>query len=313
VAQSEGGLVNGEYGTGGGVAATSSTLGLRLPRKLTRRRSGRIAVRVLLYAAAVFVFVLPLWTLVATALSGGLARLGQVMLYPQHATLGNLSQAWDLGVGRGLLNSAIVAAVGLTLQLTVSTLAAYALARKRFRGSSVVLLAILATMIMPEEVIAVPLFQVLGKIPEPFTGGTLVDSYGGLILPLVGWALPVFVLTGFMRRIPLELEEAARMDGASDFRILTRIVVPLCLPALGTCAVFGFLMIWDQYLLPLLVAQTPEMNTLTVVVTSLQASQEQGEGVKLAAVLILMVPGVLVYLGLQRLFERGLLSGSLKG
>jgi multiple sugar transport system permease protein len=270
-------------------------------------------VRLLLYAAAVFVFVLPLWTLVATAFSGGLARLGQVMPLPKHATFGNLTQAWNLGVARGLLNSVIVAVVGLALQLTVSTLAAHALARKRFRGSTFVLLLILATMMMPEEVIAVPLFQVLGKIPQPLTGGTLVNSYAGLILPLVGWALPVFVLTGFMRRIPMELEEAARVDGASELRILTRIIVPLCLPALGTCAVFGFLMIWDQYLLPLLVAQTPDMNTLTVVVTSLQASQEQGEGVKLAAVLVLMVPGVLVYLGLQRLFERGLLSGSLKG
>jgi multiple sugar transport system permease protein len=310
--------VSGDYrdvggADSGGVAATASTLGLRMPRGLGRGRIGRTVVRVLLYALAVFVFVLPLWTLLATALSGGLARLGQVMLLPQHATLDNIKQAWDLGVGRGLLNSAIVAVVGLVLQLVVSTLAAYALARKRFRGSTLVLLVILATMMMPEEVIAVPLFQVLGKIPEPFTGGTLVNSYGGLILPLVGWALPVFVLTGFMRRIPLELEEAARMDGASDLRILTRIIVPLCLPALGTCAVFGFLMIWDQYLLPLLVAQTPDMNTLTVVVTSLQASQEQGEGVKLAAVLVLMLPAVLVYLVLQRLFERGLLSGSLKG
>jgi multiple sugar transport system permease protein len=297
----------------GGVAATGSALGLRMPRALSRTRARRISVRALLYALAVFVFVLPLWTLLATALSGGLARLGQVMLFPQHATLDNIRQAWDLGVARGLLNSVIVAAVGLVLQLTVSTLAAYALARKRMRGSTLILLVILATMMMPEEVVAVPLFQVLGKIPEPLTGGTLVDSYGGLILPLVGWALPVFVLTGFMRRIPVELEEAARMDGAADFRILTWIIVPLCLPALGTCAVFGFLMIWDQYLLPLLVAQSPSMNTLTVVVTSLQASQEQGEGVKLAAVLILTVPAVLVYLALQRLFERGLLSGSLKG
>jgi len=123
----------------------------------------------------------------------------------------------------------------------------------------------------------------------------------------------VYVLTGFMKRVPLELEEAARIDGAGDFRIFWRIVLPVCRPALGTCAVFGFLMIWDQYLLPLLVSQTPKMDTLTVVVTSLQASQEQGEGVRLAAVLILAVPGVLVYLALQRLFERGLLSGSLKG
>ncbi len=189
----------------GGVAATSSTLGLRAPRRLTRHRAGRSAVRLLLYAAAVFVFVLPLWTLAATAFSGGLARLGQVMLLPKHATLDNLKQAWDLGVAHGLLNSVIVAVAGLTLQLAVSTLAAHALARRRFRGSTVVLVLILATMMMPEEVIAVPLFQVLGKIPQPFTGGTLINSYAGLILPLVGWALPVFVLTGFMRRIPAEL------------------------------------------------------------------------------------------------------------
>jgi multiple sugar transport system permease protein len=275
----------------------------------TRTRVGRVA----LYALVLFVFVYPLWSLLSTVLSGGLTRFGAMAGWPHGATTANLSQAWDLGVGRGLLNSLVVAAVGLTFQMAVSSLAAYALARKRFRGSGLVMLAILATMMMPEEVIAIPLFQVLGKIPEPFTGGTLVDSYGGLILPLVGWALPVFVLTGFMRRIPVELEESARLDGASDFRIFSRIILPLCLPALGTCAVFGFLMIWDQYLLPLLVAQSPGMNTLTVVVTSLQASQEQGEGVKLAAVLILAVPGVLVYLALQRLFERGLLSGSLKG
>ena len=275
----------------------------------SRTRAGRVA----LYALVLFVFVYPLWSLLSTALSGGLTRFGSMAGWPHGATTANIGQAWDLGVGRGLFNSVVVAVVGLTFQMAVSSLAAYALARKRFRGSGLVMLAILATMMMPEEVIAIPLFQVLGKIPEPFTGGTLVDSYGGLILPLVGWALPVFVLTGFMRRIPVELEESARLDGASDFRIFSRIILPLCLPALGTCAVFGFLMIWDQYLLPLLVAQSPKMNTLTVVVTSLQASQEQGEGVKLAAVLILAVPGVLVYLALQRLFERGLLSGSLKG
>jgi multiple sugar transport system permease protein len=267
----------------------------------------------LLYALVAFVFVYPLWTVVATAFSKRQAKLGALMNVPHGLTGANLSQAWHLGVARGLLNSLIVVAVGLTLQLTVSSLAAYALARKRFKGAGVVMLAILATMMMPEEVIAVPLFQVLGKIHQPFTGGTLVDSYGGLILPLVGWALPVYVLTGFMKRVPLELEEAARIDGAGDFRIFWRIVLPVCRPALGTCAVFGFLMIWDQYLLPLLVSQTPKMDTLTVVVTSLQASQEQGEGVRLAAVLILAVPGVLVYLALQKLFERGLLSGSLKG
>lgn len=286
------------------MSYSGTALGLRMPR--------RKALRFVLIAIVVGVFVLPLWTLVATAFSGVQFALGQVALWPRQPTLSNLTQAWQFGVGRGLLNSAIVVVVALTLQLSVSTLAAYALARKRFRGAGIVLLLIMATLMMPEEIIAIPTYLVLGKIANPFTGGTLINSYGGLILPLVGWALPIYVLTAFMKTIPMQLEEAARIDGAGDIAVFFRIILPLCGPALGTCAVFGFLMIWDQYLLPLLVATTPDLYTLNLVVTSLQNSQELGEGVRLAAALVLLVPSVLVYLGLQRFFTRGLLAGALK-
>jgi multiple sugar transport system permease protein len=286
--------------------SSSTALGLRLPRKWTARRSGRAAIRLALYLIVIGIFVVPLWSMVVTAFSGGDPKLGQVYLLPHGVSWRNFTTAWHFGLGRGLLNSLIVEAVGLTLQVAVSAFAAYGLARKRFRGAGLIMLLILATMMMPEEVIAIPLYLVVGRIH-------LLDTYAGLILPIVGWALPIFVLTGFMRRIPMELEEAARVDGASDLRIFLQVIIPLSLPALGTCAVFGFLMIWDQYLLPLLIVHTPKMNTLTLLVTSLQASQEQGEGVRLAAAVVLMVPSVLVYLGLQRLFERGLLGGALKG
>ncbi|MEW1865907.1 carbohydrate ABC transporter permease [Streptomyces sp. NPDC088194] len=291
------------------MSAPTTALGLRMPTKAWTRT----AVRVVLYAAVLFVFVMPLWTMVATVFSGTTLKTGQMSLFPGHFTLANVRTAFRFGVGRGLLNSVIVTGVGLFLQVTVSAFAAYALARKKFRGQAVVLLAILATMMMPEEVIAIPLYLVLGKVPDPLGGSDLLDSYSGLILPVVGWALPIYVLTGFMKTIPAELEEAARVDGARDLRIFFQIILPLCRPALGTCAVFGFLMIWDQYLLPLLVASTPHMYTMTLVVTSLSSSQEQGEGVRMAASLMLMIPSVLVYLGLQRLFERGMLNGSLKG
>jgi multiple sugar transport system permease protein len=291
------------------VSVPTTALGLRMPRRTTTRT----AVRLVLHALVLFVFVMPLWTMLATVFSGGQPKTGQMSLFPGHFTLANIRTAFHYGVGRGLLNSVIVTGVGLFLQVTVSAFAAYALARKKFRGQAVVLLAILSTMMMPEEVIAIPLYLVLGKVPDPLGGSDLLNSYSGLILPVVGWALPIYVLTGFMKTIPLELEEAARMDGARDLRIFFQIVLPLCRPALGTCAVFGFLMIWDQYLLPLLVASTPHMYTMTLVVTSLSSSQEQTEGVRMAASLMLMIPSVLVYLGLQRLFERGMLSGSLKG
>lgn len=291
------------------MSAPTTALGLGMPSS----RVIRAALRVLLYALVVFVFVVPLWTMLATVVSGGQQKTGQMFLVPEHFTLENIRTAFHYGVGRGLLNSVIVTGVGLFLQVTVSAFAAYALARKKFRGQALVLLAVLSTMMMPEEVIAIPLYLVLGKVPDPLGGGDLLNTYSGLILPVVGWALPVYVLTGFMRTIPVELEEAARMDGAKDLRIFFQIILPLCRPALGTCAVFGFLMIWDQYLLPLLVAQTPHMYTMTLVVTSLSSSQEQSEGVRMAASLMLMIPSVLVYLLLQRLFERGLLNGSLKG
>ncbi|HEY0806991.1 MAG TPA: carbohydrate ABC transporter permease [Pseudonocardiaceae bacterium] len=290
------------------MSYSGTALGLRMPKRPTARR----IVRALLYALVVVIFVGPLWTLVATAFSGNEFQTGQVALWPSKPTLGNLGQAWQAGVGRGLLNSVIVVVVALTLQLTVSTLAAYSLARKRFRGAGIVLLVIMATLMMPEEIIAIPTYLVLGKIANPFTGGSLINSYGGLILPLVGWALPVYVLTGFMKGIPVQLEEAARIDGAGDLAVFFRVILPLCGPALGTCAVFGFLMIWDQYLLPLLVAQTPDLYTLNLVVTGLQNNEQLSEGVRLAAALVLLIPSVLVYLLLQRFFTRGLLAGALK-
>jgi multiple sugar transport system permease protein len=285
---------------------SSTALGLRLPRRWTARWAVRWTVRLVLYAVVALIFVLPLWSMFATAFSATAPKLGEVFLWPRGLSWQNMSTAWRLGMGRGLANSLIIEAFGLVLQIAVSAFAAYALARKRFRGASAVLLAILATMMMPEEVIGIPLYLVVGRM-------NLLDTYPGLILPIVGWALPIYVLTGFMKRIPLELEEAARVDGAGDLRIFFNLIIPLSLPALGTCAVFGFLMIWDQYLLPLLIVHSPEMNTLTLVVTGLQASQEQGEGVRLAAAVVLMLPSILIYLGLQRLFERGLLSGSVKG
>jgi multiple sugar transport system permease protein len=289
--------------------STPTALGWRGPR----RASVRKLLKALACVLVALLFLLPLWTLVASAFSGQQLKLGQVSVLPSHPTLHNLTTAWHYRVAHGLMNSAIVVVVGLTLQVALSTLAAYALARKHFRGASVVMLLILVTMMMPEEIIAIPTYLVLGKIQQPFTGGTLVNSYGGLILPLVGWALPIYVMTGFMRGIPIELEEAARIDGAGELGVFFRIILPLCRPALATCAVFGFLMIWDQYLLPLLVAQAPNMYTLTLIVTGLQNSQELGQGVKLAAALILMVPSVCVYLLLQRFFTRGLFAGSVKG
>ncbi|MDR0958900.1 MAG: carbohydrate ABC transporter permease [Propionibacteriaceae bacterium] len=287
-----------------------TALNIRWPKP--HQLPGRI-VHWVLCLLVLFVFLLPIWSMIATVFSGAQMRQGQMSLSIRDFTVDNIVQAWQYGVARGFFNSMVVVVIGLALQMTVSTLAAYALARKRFRGAAIVTVLILATMMMPAEVISLPLYLVLGQIPAPTESGSLLNSFGGLILPIVGWAMPIYIMTGFMKEIPKELEESAQIDGAGDLRVFFQVVLPLCRPALGTCAIFGFLMIWDQYLLPMLVARTPDMYTLTMIVTSLQSSDGLGTPVRLAAALMLMVPGVVVYLLLQRFFERGLLSGSVKG
>ena len=148
------------------MSAPTTALGLRMPQRATTKA----AVRVVLYAAVLFVFVMPLWTMLATVFSGNTLKTGQMSLFPGHFTLANIRTAFRFGVGRGLVNSVIVTGVGLFLQITVSAFAAYALARRKFRGQALVLLAVLATMMMPEEVIAIPLYLVLGRLSllDPF-------------------------------------------------------------------------------------------------------------------------------------------------
>jgi len=265
-----------------------------------------------LYAAIVLVFAGPFWGMLATAFSAETVQPGRMVAWPSHPSFKHLVYAWDnAGAWRYLLNSCVVVAGGLALQISVSALAAYALARKKFAGAGLVSLLFLSTMMLPEEVIAIPLYLVLGKMPV--IHASLLNSYLGMILPVAGWAFSIFVLTEFMKAIPLELEEAARIDGASEWQIFWKVVLPLVRPALGTTGIFGFLMIWDQYLLPLIVVNRESLYTLPVILATLRTDEHISPNVFIAVTLLAMVPSVLLYLGLQKQFQRGLTAGAVKG
>ncbi|UHS63843.1 carbohydrate ABC transporter permease [Agrobacterium vaccinii] len=269
--------------------------------------------RYVLYAILVVIFVGPFWGALVTAFSGVSLKPGQLTLIPQSPTLENFRIAlFDMKVWRYLMNSVIVVIVGTGLQVTVSALAAYALARKKFRGAAVVSLLILCTLMLPEEVIAIPLYLVMQK-EIPIINVSIYNTYLAMILPVVGWAFSIFMLTEFMRAIPLELEEAARIDGASEWQIFLRVILPLVRPALGTVLIFGFIMIWDQYLLPLIVVNDKDLMTLPVALGSLRVDDTITPNILVAATLIAMAPSVIVYLLLQRQFNRGIMAGAVKG
>ncbi|MFI6601178.1 carbohydrate ABC transporter permease [Nonomuraea sp. NPDC050536] len=276
----------------------------------SRRGPLATSLKVLLYTAMVLVFTGPLVGLLASAFNRTLDPT-KFTLWPDQPTLENFVQAGNMNVYHYLFNSFVVVGFGLLLQMLVSVFAAYALARKKFRGMGVVMLIMLATMMMPEEIIAIPLSLVLSDMPVLHVD--LIGTYAGMILPLGAWGFSILVMTEFMKEVPIELEEAARIDGAGELRIFATIILPLCRPALGVIGVFGFTMIWDQYMLPLIVAPEPDMFTLPIALRSLRSNEEVGIGVLLAASLLALLPSIIAFLAFQRQFMRGLTSGAIKG
>ena len=275
-------------------------------------RRGAVASlsKFLLYFAMFMVFAGPLLAILVGSFNR-VVNPTAFSLIPDDFTLDNFVAAKRRDVYTYLFNSFVVVGFGLLLQMVVSVFAAYALARKKFRGAALVMFITLATMMLPEEVIAIPLSVVLADLP-PFHLN-LIGTYAGMILPIGAWGFSILVMTEFMKDVPIELEEAARMDGAGEMRIFFNIMLPLSRPALGVIGVFGFTMIWDQYLLPLIVATEPSQFTLPIALRTLRSDEEVGLGVLLAASLLALLPSVLAFLAFQRQFMRGLTSGAIKG
>ena len=235
----------------------------------------------------------------------------QVSILPNEPSLRPFEVATQKGIWGYFANSLIIVGGGLLLQITISILTAYALARHKFRGASMVLLAFLLTMMLPEEVIAIPLSQVIGELP--LIGLNLRGTPFGVILPVAVWGFSILIMTEFMKDIPDEIEEAARLDGVGELRMLWLITLPLCKPVLGVITIFGFMMIWDQYLLPLIAANDPSDYTLTVALSILRGDAQVGTGVLMVGALLALLPSLIIYLLMQKSLVRGITSGATKG
>lgn len=266
--------------------------------------------KLFLYLVLVFIFAGPLIALLVSSL-GKVTDPTKLSFLPHHLTLDNYRVAASRQVFRYLLNSLIVVGFGLALQVLVSISAAYALARKKFPGMRLVMLLILSTMTLPEEVLAIPLSLVLGDLPVIHV--SILGSLVGMIVPVAAWGFSILVMAEFMKEIPVELDEAARIDGAGELRLFWSVVLPLCRPAIGVIAIFGFAMIWDQYMLPLLVAQNSNQFTIGLALRTLRSDEQVGIGVLLAGTVLALVPSVVMFLSFQRQFMKGLTSGAVKG
>jgi ABC-type glycerol-3-phosphate transport system permease component len=205
-------------------------------------------------------------------------------------------------------NSLIVAIWTTLLTLVVDALAAYALARINFRGRRVVMIAILATFLMPFELLLVPLFLGLSRLG-------ISDSFFSLSVPMAANAFGVFLLTQFFQTLPQELEEASILDGCSRFGFFWRILLPLSRPALVTVAILTFVGSWNNFFWPLIVTNTDATRTLPVGLATLVggAGMSMQQGVVMASAVVASVPTMVMFLVLQRYFVEGIARSGLKG
>ena len=213
---------------------------------------------------------------------------------------------------RWTANSLIVAIAATGLALLLSSLSGYALARMEFCGRNSIFLIIISMLFIPMQITVVPLFLL-------FSGFNLVDNYLALILPIGANVTPVFLMRQFFLNIPGELEDAARVDGASDWRIWASIVMPLARPALTAVAIIVFLSTWNSFFWPLIVTQTDASRTLPVGLAQFMSLRPgmsmsaQAYGKSMAGAVLASIPPILVFFMLQRYFIEGISKTGLKG
>ncbi|MEJ2853130.1 MULTISPECIES: carbohydrate ABC transporter permease [unclassified Saccharothrix] len=221
----------------------------------------------------------------------------------------NIVKAWtSVGMSRYFLNSVVVVACSVALLLLLGSMAGFALARLRFRGSSTLFLGVLAALFVPFQVIMVPLARIMAD-----TG--LLDTYPGLILAYVAQFLPftIFLLTSYYATVPPEIVDAARIDGNTTYGVYWRIMLPMGRPALLSVGVLNALFCWNDVLIALLVMPSAEHRTLMVGVTSLRGQYSDDIPTFASGVLIAAVPVLVVYLFLQRQIADGVTAGATKG
>lgn len=270
-----------------------------------RKHRPSITLNILVFAGAL-VMVFPfLWAFV-TSISPGAGLSATPQLVPENASLSAYAELFErLPFAQIVLNSLILAILTTLFQLVTSSLAAYVFSRMPFKGRNAVFAVYLATMMVPLQVLVVPLFVEMKSLG-------LIDTYLGVLLPGVASAFGVFLLRQAMNSVPPDLDQAATLDGAGHFRIFGLIILPLVRPALATLTVFAFLNSWNSFLWPLIILRTPAVKTLPVALAGLQGQYTTQWDIVMAGSVVSVLPMLALYIFTQKYIIQGVAGTGLK-
>jgi alpha-1,4-digalacturonate transport system permease protein len=254
------------------------------------------------------IWVLPvLWTVLSSFKTKTELYSWPPTIWPSQFTLEHFTAAFGKGhFGIYFMNSTIVTISSTLLLLFVNSMAGFALAKYRFKGDTILLVGFISTLMIPLEVIMIPIFKVISALG-------LYNNLLGIIIPPAATPTGVFLVRQYMLTIPDELLESARIDGAGEWRIFWRIMLPIAKPIMAVLAIFSFMWRWDDFLWPLIVISKPEKYTIQLALSNFIVEYNVDWGSLLAMTTITMVPVLIVFLIFQRQFVQGMATTGMKG
>lgn len=272
-----------------------------------RRRLGQAGYYIISILLAVLALIPFLWMISTSLKSRGALMSIPIEWIPAEPTLDAYTEVFSrFPFLRTIGNSLFISVAFTFITLVSASMAAFAFAKLRFRGSGVILSIYIATMMIPTQVTMIPLFVVMNRLG-------LIDSYASVILPSMFKPFAVFLLVQQMKTIPNYYLDAARIDGAGLFHIYFRVALPLCIPTLATLAVTTFMESWNDYLWPLLMLTDRNKMTLPIALSTLNGQYNTEYNVLMAGSLISMIPIIIIYIAAQKQFKAGLMAGGIKG
>jgi multiple sugar transport system permease protein len=274
-------------------------------RERTTSRTAWVVLHIAVIVGAAAMFFPFLWTFI-TSITPGAGFSITPRLWPENPSFSAYETLFtERPFARVVLNSLMLAIITTIVQLFTSATAAYAFSRLPFRGRGVVFAVYLATMMIPLQVLVVPLFAQLKTFG-------LLNTYLGALLPTFATAFGIFLLRQAVNQVPRELDEAATLDGAGHFRVFFSIILPNIKPALATLTIFAFMGSWNSFLWPLIVLRSPELQTLPIALAGLQGQYTTAWDVVMAGSVISVLPMLALYIFAQKYIIQGVASSGIK-
>ena len=283
-----------------------------MKQSVKRHRRKPHASRILKYAFLIlvaFICLFPIYFAVVSSFKTTSEIFSSMFSLPKSLSLENYGMAWETGnLGRYFINTIYLSGIALVILVIVGSMAAYVLARYQFKFQNAVLLFFVSGMMIPMQSVIIPLAFDLGAL-------NIRNSYTVLVLLYVAFQLPmtIFIFNGFMKSIPYELEEAARIDGCGAGKIYASVILPLSTPAIVTATIFNFINVWNNLLFPLVFITDKNKQVISYGLLTFFSQWKSDYGGVMAAITLAIIPSMIIYIILQEKVEQGMTAGAVKG